>query len=165
MANSEAIILHDTFQKTRDLTRWYLSLLKENDVHKRWEVNGARMNSIIWLASHITWAENTLILKGTGGEPVAVDWLEHYNISSEGDVHHAEHNMKTVMDTLKAVHEKASAHLLSVSDEKMEAENVIGFGFGGIKTNRILVQHAIRHEAMHTGHLSWLCKINKIQTI
>jgi hypothetical protein len=56
-------------------------------------------------------------------------------------------------------------HLITVSDEKMDEENSLGFGFGGIKTNRMLVQHAIRHEGTHLGHLSWLCKINKIETI
>lgn len=165
MSNKEALILSDTFQKTRDLTRWYLSLLKESDPYMRWEINGTRLNSIIWLASHITWAENFLILRGTGGEPVTIDWLDHYNIKSTGDVHHANHDMKIVMATMKEVHEKTMAHVITLSDETMDAENIHGFGFGGIKTNRILVQHAIRHEAMHTGHLSWLCKINKAETI
>lgn len=165
MPNNEALILSDTLQKTRDLTRWYLSLLKDSDPYKRWEVNGAPLNSIIWIASHLTWAENFLVLKGTGGEPVTIDWSENYNINSNGDLHHAEHDMKTVLGVLKTVHEKAIAHLLTITDEQMEAENTLGFGFGGLKTNRILIQHAIRHEAMHTGHLSWLCKINKLQTV
>lgn len=165
MANKEALILSDTFQKTRDLTRWYISLLKESDPQKRWEINGARLNSILWMASHITWAEKFLIIQGTGGEAVALDWLDNYNIKSSGDIHHAEHNMKTVMAAMKEVHEKAMAHLLTLSDEHLEAENPVGFGFGGVTTNRILIQHAIRHEAMHTGHLSWLCKINNIETI
>ena len=165
MANNEALVLHDTFQKTRDLTRWYLSLLKNSDPLKQWEVNGQRLNSVIWLASHIAWAENFLILKGTGGQLVELDWIEHYNIRSKGDLHHADHNMKTVMDAMKEVHEKAMAQLLTVTNEDMDAENTLGFGFGGIKTKRILVQHAIRHEAMHTGHLSWLCKINKVETV
>ncbi len=165
MLNKEALILSDTYQKTRDLTRWYLSLLKEVDAYKQWEVNGTRLNSVIWLASHITWAENFLVLKGTGGQPVELDWLDSYNIKSSGDLHDAGHNMKTVMATLKEVHEKTMAHVLTLSDEKMEEENVLGFGFGGIKTNRMLVTHAIRHEAMHTGHLSWLCKINKVESV
>lgn len=165
MPNKEALLLSDTFQKTRDLTRWYLSLLKENDPYYRWEVNGIRLNSIIWLASHITWAENFLILKGTGGEHMALDWIDNYNIKSSGELHHPEHNMKTVMAAMKNVHEKAMAHVVTLNDEAMEAENVLGFGFGGIKTNRILVQHAIRHEATHVGHLSWLCKINKVETV
>ena len=165
MANKEGLVLHDTFQKTRDLTRWYLSLLKNSDSLKQWEVNGQRLNSVIWLASHITWAENFLILKGTGGTLVELDWIEHYNISSKGDLHNVNHNMKTVMDAMKEVHEKAMAQLLTVTDEDMDTENALGFGFGGIKTKRILVQHSIRHEAMHTGHLSWLCKINKVETV
>ena len=69
------------------------------------------------------------------------------------------------MAAMKEVHEKAMAHVLTLSDEEMEAENFIGFGFGGVKTNRIMVNHAIRHEAMHTGHLSWLCKINKVESV
>ena len=165
MPNKEALVLSDTFQKTRDLTRWYLSLLKESDPHKRWEVNGMRLNSVLWLASHITWAENFLLIRGTGGEPVALDWIDNYSIKSSGEIHHAEHNMKTVMTAMKEVHEKAMAHVLRLTDEVMEAENAVGFGFGGIKTNRMLVTHAIRHEAMHTGHLSWLCKINKVESI
>jgi hypothetical protein len=165
MSNKEAVLLADTFQKTRDLTRWYLGLLKETDAHKQWEVNGVRLNSIIWLASHMVWAENFLLLKGIGGHPVPVDWVEHYNIKSAGTVHHAEHNMKNVMATLKEVHEKAMAHVLTITDEQMGADNTAGFDFGGVKTNRMLIQHAIRHEAQHTGHLSWLCKINKIQTV
>jgi len=165
MSNKEALILSDTFQKTRDLSRWYLSLLKDSDPYKRWEINGTHLNSIIWVASHLAWAENFLIIKGTGGEALEVAWLDKYNISSNGELHHPDHHMKEVMSTLKAVHEKAMAHMPTVSDEKMDAENSLGFGFGGIKTNRILLQHAIRHEATHVGHLSWLCKINKIETV
>ena len=165
MAYTEAQILGDVFQKTRDLTKWYFSLLKGADPYKNWEVNGAKLNNLLWVASHITWAENSLVLKGTGGKGVEAPWLEHYNISSTGSIHDSAHNMKEVLDTLKVVHEKAMEHLLALSNEKMDEQNVFGFGFGGLTTNRILIQHAIRHEAMHTGHLSWLCKINGIKTV
>lgn len=165
MANTEAQILSDTFQKVRDLTKWYSSLLKGVDPNKKWEVNGKALNSALWVTSHLTWAENFLLLKGIGGKELELPWLEHYNISSDGSIHDSNHQMKEVLDTLKTVHEKAMAHLKSMSDEDMDKENVLGFGFGGLKTNRILIQHAIRHEAMHTGHLSWLCKINGIDTV
>ena len=165
MANNEAKILADTFQKVRDLTKWYFSLLKPVDPYRHWEVNGTRLNNMIWLASHITWAENSLLLKGTGGQGIDIHWLEHYNISSSGSLHDAAHDMKAILEALKTVHEKAMEHLLTISNEKMDEQNVFGFGFGGVSTNRILIQHAIRHEAMHTGHLSWLCKINKIESV
>jgi len=165
MPNTEAKILADTFQKVRDLTRWYFSLLKEADPNHTWEINGTRLNSILWVASHVAWAENNLILEGTGGKGVEIDWLPHYNIRSTGAIHDAKHDMKAALNGLKLVHEKAMEHLLSLSDEAMEMENIAGIAFGKDKTNRILIQHAIRHEAMHTGHLSWLCKINGIKTI
>jgi hypothetical protein len=165
MAQTEAQLLGDTFQKVRDLTKWYFSLLKEVDPYKHWEVEGVRLNNLIWLASHITWAENFLILKGTGGRGLDISWLDHYNISSDGSLHDKQHDMRTILDALKEVHSNAVEHLKNFPDEEMDKENKFGFGFGGIKTNRILFQHAIRHEAMHTGHLSWLCKINKIESV
>jgi hypothetical protein len=165
MGKSEAVILADTYQCVRDLTRWYFSLLKPVDPYKHWEVNGVRLNSLIWIASHITWAENMLLLQGTGGTGVDIAWLNHYNISSDGKLHNPQHDMKTVLDTLKHVHERAMQHIQSIPDEKLDAENTFGMGFGGVKTNRILIQHAIRHEAIHTGHLSWLCKINHLQSV
>ena len=157
--NSQAILLADTFQKVRDMTRWYFSFLKEADPLKVWEINGNRLNSILWLASHIAWAENTLILKGTGGKGIDIASVALYPIKSSGEIHHPEHNMRAALDTLKLVHANAMEHLLTISDEQMEEDNAVGFNFGGEKNNRILVQHAIRHEGLHTGHLSWLCKI------
>lgn len=165
MNNSQAILLADTFQKVRDMTRWYFSFLREADPYKTWEINGARLNSILWLASHITWAENMLILKGTGGKGADIPWVDSYPIKSNGELHHPDHTMRAALDGMKLVHANAMEHLLTISNEKMEEDNLVGFNFGGEKNNRILVQHAIRHEALHTGHLSWLCKINGIKTI
>jgi hypothetical protein len=165
MANNESAILWDTYQKTRDLTRWYLSLLKEVDPLQQWEVNGTNLNNTLWLASHIAWAENFLALQGTGGKAADIAWLEHYKIGSDGSIHDPGHNMHAALEAIKTIHEQATAHVLSLTDETLDADNALGFGFGGIKTNRVLIQHAIRHEAMHTGHLSWLCKINKIESV
>lgn len=165
MANIEGKVLFDTFQKVRDLTKWYFSLLKTADPYKKWEVNGLSMNNLIWIGSHLCWAENFLMLKGTGGKALEIDWLDHYSIKSDGSIHHPEHDMKTILDTLKMVHDRTAEHVVTITDEQMEQPNILGFGFGGLTTNRILIQHAIRHEAMHTGHLSWLCRFNNIQTV
>ncbi len=165
MAKNEAVVLWDTFQKVRDLTKWYFSLLKGVDSRVKYEANGATLNSPLWLASHLAWSENFLMIKGTGGEGAAIDWLDHYKIASDGTIHSDTHDIKTALDALKLVHEKAAAHVQSLADEKLDEQNPFGFAFGGVSTNRILIQHAIRHEAMHTGHLSWLCKLNKIQSI
>jgi hypothetical protein len=162
---SEAALLADTFQKVRDLTKWYFSLLKTTDPHKAWEVNGQKLNTAIWTAAHLVWAEDFLIVRSTGGTGIGHDWLEHYKIASDGSAHEAGLEMKPLLTLLNEGHEKAMAHLLTLSDAALDEENIFGFGFGGIKTNRMMIQHCIRHEAMHAGHLSWLCKINGIKAV
>jgi uncharacterized damage-inducible protein DinB len=163
--NNEAIVLAGTLQKVRDLTRWYFSLLKDADPYQVWEVNGAQLNSVAWLAAHITWAENFLILGGTGGKPVEADWLHHYKLGCDGSLHEAQPDVKAILDLLKEVHTRANEHILTLSDEVLEQPNAMNFAFGGDNTNRMLIQHTIRHEAMHTGHLSWLCKINGAKSV
>jgi len=165
MANTEAKILSNAFQKARDMTRWYLSMLKTADPRKNWEVNGVKLNSILWLSSHLAWAEQELLLVHTGGKKTGIDWLDHYELESGGTVHNDTHDMRAAIDAMKLVHEKAMQHLLTINDEKMGEENINGVSFGAEKTNRILVQHAIRHEGIHCGHLGWLCKINGVKTI
>ena len=163
--NSEAALLAGTFQKVRDLTKWYFSLLKDADPYHQWEVNGQKLNSVAWLAAHLGWAEDFLIVRATGGKGLGLEWLEHYKLGSDGTLHEEKPDIKNLLSLLKQVHENATAHLLAFTDEQLEQENPVGFGFGGDKTNRMMIQHCIRHEAMHTGHLSWLCKINGAQSV
>jgi uncharacterized damage-inducible protein DinB len=164
-AYSEALSLADTFQKVRDLTKWYFSLLKDADPYHQWEVNGNKLNNIAWLAGHILWAEDFLIVKATGGKPAEIPWLDHYKIGSEGILHEEKPDVKHMLSLLKEHHEKAMEHLKTLSNENMNEVNLLGFGFGGVNTKRMMIQHCIRHEAMHTGHLSWLCKINGVESV
>jgi len=49
---------------------------------------------------------------------------------------------------------------------KIAKENAGKFQFGdGDATCRFSIQHAIRHEALHTGHLSLIAKLNKQKTV
>lgn len=163
--NNQAILLAGTLQKVRDLTKWYFSLLKDADPYKEWEVNGTKLNSIAWLAAHIIWAENFLILGGTGGKPLRAEWLNHYRLGCDGSLHEPAPDMKFILNTLKEVHTLAHEHLLTLTDEVLEQPNPVNFVFGADNTHRMLIQHTIRHEAMHTGHLSWLCRINSVETV
>lgn len=165
MSYIEAALLADTLQKTRDLTRWYLSLLKNADPYHQPEVNGVKLNSVAWLAGHLVWAEDFLVLRATGGEGTGIEWLEHYKLGADGSLHVATPNMKEILDTLKMVHEKATAHLLTLSDEQLNEPNPFGITFSGASNKKITVQHCIRHEGMHTGHLSWLCRMNGLKAV
>jgi len=162
---SEAELLSQTFEKVRQLTKWYFSLLKDADPYKEWEVNGQKLNSIAWLAAHLVWAEDFLIVRLTGGKGADIPWLEHYKLGSDGTLHEEKPDMKILLTHLKEGHERSKAHLLTLSNETLAQQNKAGIGFAGDTTNRMMVQHCIRHEATHTGHLSWLCKINGVESV
>ncbi len=161
----ESKVLADTFQKTRDLTKWYLSLLKETDAELQLDIQGKKLNSVYWLTAHLVWAENFLIIKATGGKGVEIPWLEHYKLGSDGSLHEGRGDLKSVLNDMKTVHEAAIAHLLTIDDETLHQPNPVGFTFGTDNTNRMMVMHAIRHEATHVGQLGWLCKLHGIKAI
>lgn len=162
--NAQAFILADTLEKTRGLSRWFLSLLKDTDPYAQIEVNGVKLNSIAWIVAHLTWAENMLVLKGSGGQPADIDYLKHYAIGGDGTTHMEKPDMKMLLDNLKMVHEKSMAHIQSLNDEQIMAHSPVGEMFGD-PTIKMAIQHAIRHEGTHAGHLGWLCKLNQIKTV
>lgn len=165
MQHHDANLLADAFEATHAMTRYYTSFLKAADPFKVWEVNGQKLNSLAWLIGHLCWAEDTLILKATGGERFECSWLKHYVIGSDGTIHDPNISFKELLDTRKALHEKAMSHIRTLTNEDLEKENIFGWEFVGSKTVRGIIQHATRHEAMHTGHISWLAKINGIKAV
>lgn len=165
MSYTESKALADTLQKTRDLTKWYFSLLKQIDPEHTFEINGKKLNSIYWIAAHLVWAENFLVLQATGGKSVDIPWLEHYKLGSNGSLHSNRAGLKEVLADLKTVHEASIAHILTLSDESLYQPNPMGFSFGNDQTNRMMIIHAIRHEGTHAGHLGWLCKLHGVAAI
>ncbi|MCX6199310.1 MAG: DinB family protein [Bacteroidetes bacterium] len=165
MTYYEAKTFTDTFQRTRDLTKWYLSLLKSVDAEKEIQIGDKKLNSIYWISAHLVWAEKFLLVQGTGGNGVDIPWLEHYKLGSDGTLHEGRGDFKSILDALKIVHENAMQHLLTLDDETLQQPNPVGFGFGGDNSNRMMVMHAIRHEGTHVGHLGWLCKLHGIDTV
>ncbi|MCS6935613.1 MAG: DinB family protein [Chitinophagales bacterium] len=162
---TQAVLLASTFQCVRDLTLWYLKFLREVNPYQTVQVNGAQLNSIYWLTAHIAWAENHLLLQCCGGAPLHYPWLEHYKLGSNGTLHDHEPDMKDLLQTLKTIHERAMFHLHQLSDNDIEKPNPCGYVFNKDNSIRMMIQHSIRHEAQHAGHLSWWCKLSGIQTI
>ncbi len=163
---TEANILADSFESVRSLTRWYISKLKDADMHKVFEADGKKLNSAYWVTAHLTWSEQFLLLQAIGGNPLNIPWLEQFRIGSKmPDDKNGLPPVKQVLDAWKEIHAAAMAHVRSLPDELLGKDNPAGFGFGGDNSYRMMIQHAIRHEAMHTGHLSWLCKLYGLKTI
>jgi hypothetical protein len=59
---TEGIILAETHDLARGITKWYLSHLKGVDMKHQFELNGIKLNSPLWIAAHLIWAENLLVL-------------------------------------------------------------------------------------------------------
>ena len=83
MAKTATQTLVETLEISRDLTTYYLKKLNEKDVHKTFEVEGKKLNSVLWLVAHITVSENWLLLVCTGGNRVKIPWARQFGLGAE----------------------------------------------------------------------------------
>ena len=162
--NVQANLLAETFSKTREISMLYLNKLSEADPEKVVELNGIKLNSIYWLAAHLTWAEHRLVLEASGGTSLTIPWLNHYGIGSDGTLH-AEHiEFKIVLEQMQIVHIEAMKRLTEITDEVLAQPAAIKLRSDGTSLLKSVIQHAIRHEGTHAGHLGWLAKLNGVKT-
>jgi len=155
---NQSELLAEALNSVRNLTKFYFSKINPEDLEIQMEVDGIKFNSPKWLAAHLAWTENFLLLQGIGGKTSEVKWLEEYGFGSNPDDLKSEISFEEIMKTLDEIHNDAINHLISLSDEQLEEKNLIGANFGGKDTNKAVVIHAIRHEPMHTGQISWFLK-------
>ena len=161
MARNEITILADMFDKTRQLTRFYISKLKEVNPYQPIEFGGMKFNSIYWLTAHLLWAEDNLLVRSTGGTSLVPKWLNHYKIGADGSLHEGHGDYKALLDEMKQCHNNILAYLNSISDDILDKDNAFGIDFGdGDKSNRMIIMHTIRHEGTHIGNLAWMSKMS-----
>jgi len=162
---TEASILAHVMDKTRQLTGIYLSLLQQTDVHKVFEVDGKKLNSVFWIMAHLAVTENFLLLRSTGGELVKIPWARQFGLGSVPTPKEDCPPMEEVAGVFSDIHQKSIRHISTLEDTFLDKENTTGFEFAGEKSVRSIIVHAIRHEGTHAGHLGWLCKLNGIKTL
>ena len=163
MSNEKTQTLIQTYQMARNLSNYYISKMDGINIHKVYEVNGVKMNSAYWILAHLVWTEHFLIIEGIGGESLGIEWLNDYGFGSVPDEIKNQPSIEEVRKSFEEVHTKAMDILNSMTDELMEAENNIEANFGGSKDKFHVLMHAIRHEPMHIGQLSWILKVNGIK--
>lgn len=160
---SQSSILAETLDLSRGLVKWYLSFLKEVDMKQPIKINNEEFNSPLWIAAHLAWAENFLVLQSTGGKALQIDWLEHFKLGATNSNSFLPET-KEVLNTMKSIHEASLQHILTLTDEQLSEPTLTGISFGE-DTKKRVIQHVIRHESTHAGHLSWICKYYGIKTI
>ncbi len=163
---TEAVVLAEMLDATRRLTMFYFDKLRETDLYKQFNgEGGVRFNSVYWLMGHIAVTENFLVLHSTGGERVRLPWARQFGMGSVVVERGEGPPVEEILQALSEVHRHSLAHLATFPDTRLDEPTVNGFSFLGEDTLRSVIQHAIRHEASHAGHLGWLCKLNGIRTL
>lgn len=156
----ESDILADVYESVRNLSMRFIAPLKDLDIYTRIEVKNTKFNSAHWILAHLVWTEHFLLNRGLGGEEMEINWLDQYSFGSNPDDVKIKPTFDEIMKRLDEVHERAMQNIKSLSDEQLQEDNKIGASFGGSKSKRTLIIHAIRHEPMHIGQLSWILKTN-----
>jgi uncharacterized damage-inducible protein DinB len=164
-AKSEAQILAEVLERVRELTKFYLSLMKKIDPERTYAANGVTLNSARWVAAHMTQSEHRLLVEGLGGKPLAAPWMKEFGIGSKPLPRGKEPAFKDVLVKMDAVHRAALKTVKSLKDADLDRPNALGFKFGGKNNKRNIIHHAIGHEGCHAGHLGWICKLNRIKTV
>jgi len=163
MLTSAALLAH-TMDKTREYTLMYLDKLKGVDPHRRPVCEGKELNSAYWLVAHLAVTQNGLLLMATGGPFEKFSWAKHFGRAGAGLPPEQCPPFNEVLDTFHRIHRTAIAHVASLPEPALEGPNVTGLAIIGPSVRDVII-HAIRHEGLHTGHLSWLCKLHGIPTM
>ena len=162
---NEGRIYADLLDNSRELTRWYLSKLKDVDVNKSFEMEGKKYNSVMWEIGHLAVTENFLGLYLTNGPSQRIEWAPTFGIGSSIPSKSEAPEYKDVWATFKQVHQTTIEHIGSLTKEELDAPSRKPYELVNITTVRQAVMHVIRHEGVHCGHLGWLCKMHGIKMV
>ena len=166
MQRTEAMILAETMDFTRKLSLSYFDRLKDKDLHNSFECGGIKLNSAFWVMAHLAVTENFLLLHATGGEMIRFSWAKLFGLGSTVPDKKDCPPIEEVLEKLNAIHERSMEHIRKLRDSDLDKPNPTFIKFKDAPdTLRMIIQHAIRHEGTHAGHLGWLCKLHSIKTI
>jgi hypothetical protein len=161
---TESQIIADIFDNGRRLSHFFLGKLQGVDVLKEIEVNGQKLNSILWIVAHMTWAEEALMLKAMGHKGSGIAWLDEFKIGGSGNDKSNWPSFEEVTRGAAEVHKLTMEFVPALTPEQLD-EKIFFKLFNSERARRDVLYHAIRHDSNHTGHLSWLCKLNGIKTV
>jgi hypothetical protein len=159
-------VLATMMDEQRNLTRFYLSKLKGEDMYREFEVNGYTTNCPYWILAHLCWAENMLAIQSLGGKGVDISWLNDFKIHSlKGEKPASQPSLEEVLSAFKQIHTVALETISNLTDAELDQENPLGLAFGENKSKYFMAMHAVRHEGTHGGQLSLIAKMYGKKTV
>jgi hypothetical protein len=162
---TEAHMLSRQLNKARELSLWYLSLLKECDAQKTFTCGDKTFNSYYWEVGHMTVTESYLSIYLTYGHAPKIEWAKLFGLGSSNVITDQHPPFSVIWKTFKEIHQAAIEHVATLTDEQLNQPTKAPFKLAGVETVRDAIIHCIRHESLHTGHLSWLCKFHGVKSI
>lgn len=166
MIFNECQTLSSIIDDTRKLTLSLLSQLEDsNGFYNDFKLDGKHLNSAFWIMAHLSVTQNFLLLRSTGGETVKIPYARQFGMGAVPPSREECPPLEEVRGIFNLVHEKSVKHIQNLDPSQLNQINTTGFVFLGEDSIRSVIVHAIRHENMHSGHLSWLCKLNGLKTI
>lgn len=166
MIFNECQTLSSIIDDTRKLTLSFLSQLEDsNGFYNDFKLDDKHLNSAFWIMAHLSVTQNFLLLRSTGGETVKIPYARQFGMGAVPPSREECPPLEEVRGIFNLVHEKSVKHIQNLDPSQLNQINTTGFVFLGEDSIRSVIVHAIRHENMHSGHLSWLCKLNGLKTI
>ncbi len=166
MIFNECQTLSSIIDDTRKLTLSLLSQLEDsNGFYNDFKLDDKHLNSAFWIMAHLSVTQNFLLLRSTGGETVKIPYARQFGMGAVPPSREECPSLEEVRSIFNLVHEKSVKHIQNLDPSQLNQINTTGFVFLGEDSIRSVIVHAIRHENMHSGHLSWLCKLNGLKTI
>ena len=164
MQKTEAQTLAEMMSQTRKLGKFYIGKLKGVDPLKEFEVEGKKLNCVLWTLAHMTWAEDALLLKTLDGPSPNIPWLGRFRTATDSSLKTDWPALDEVMRCMEQVHDVSLKFISSFDDSVLNEPAYIEVTDWNTD-KRHVIMHAIRHEGVHIGHLSWLCKLHGIKTL
>lgn len=163
--NQNISLLADMLDSTRQLHKYFIKKLDADKLTEVYNVNGGKLNSAYWVLAHTIWAEEYLTIRTLNGPatPTELEWLTHYGINSDGSILGEPLTMKELWAVMESVHKRSQQFLRTLTDDFLDMPTKHETPIWS--TNRDVLMHAIRHEGMHMGHISWLCKLHGNKTV
>lgn len=162
---TEAHFLADMMRHAHDITQSHIRKLESVDLHKRFNVEGKELNSAYWLFAHMTVSQNWLILRGTNGPFQKFSWAKLFNLGTKPPPIEDCPPFEEVKSKLEEIQRLSLEHVSALDENALGSPHNAMMQLPGSNTMREIIKFQVRHESMHNGQLSWLCKLHGIKTL
>ena len=162
---TESTFLADMMRHAHFMTQSHMRTLETVDMHMRFSAGDKELNSAYWLFAHMTVSQNWLILRGTNGPFQKFSWAKLFNIGTTPPPIEECPPFEEVKAKLEEIQRLSLEHVESLDETALSQPHNAMMQLPGGNNMRDIIKHHIRHESMHNGQLSWLCKLHGIKTI